>query len=211
MAENETNKSDVPASTAETQQQRWLKYGGNVALSIVVVILLAAAVIWIAQRHGNRVDTTVGRVNSLKPQTINILQDVKSPTKIVALYAEKDANGKPNVYRQPVVDLLSEYDRKGNKIDVESIDPVNSPTKVDSLIAEVTEKYGGEVKKYKEVTDSYRATYDQIKNITSSELAKIQAMGLTDEKAQANLPESVQLAIATVKELPSLLSKSQEA
>ncbi|HEX8522803.1 MAG TPA: hypothetical protein VF669_11140 [Tepidisphaeraceae bacterium] len=205
-----TQNPDKNTHTAETQQQRWIKYGSNVALSVVVVVLLAAAITWIAQSRGSRVDTTTGRVNSLKPQTINILKDNSAKTKLVALYAEKDANNKPNVNRQPVIDLLEEYHRKGKNVEVEVIDPVNSPSKVDGLITEVTDKYGGEVRKYKDVIDVFTSTYKQIKEASTQQLKEIEQRGL-DKVKEDQLPESISLALLTVKELPKFLEQSKES
>ena len=39
----------------ETQKQRWVKYGANVVLTIVIVIALAALVTYAAQRYNRRV------------------------------------------------------------------------------------------------------------------------------------------------------------
>ncbi|HEV8291771.1 MAG TPA: hypothetical protein VGP94_07590, partial [Tepidisphaeraceae bacterium] len=54
----------------ETQQQRWLKYGGNVALMVLAVILIAGLLIWCFQTPylSARVDTTKAGLYSLKPQ-----------------------------------------------------------------------------------------------------------------------------------------------
>src|SRR5215212_10260347 len=107
MTESETTKNENPrvqVLSPQTQHERWVKYGLNVGLSILLVMAIAVIVIILAQWKGGRIDTTVGRVNSLKPQTVNIIKDINTPTKLVALYAEKDAKGQPNTYRQPVVD-----------------------------------------------------------------------------------------------------------
>ena len=120
----------------ETQQQRWLKYGANVALAIVVVVVLATVLIIISQRTRKRFDTTAGKEYSLKPQTINIIKDLKQPVKLVSLYTHpQNASAASTDYAGAVADLLDEYKRSGRNIDVETIDPVTSPTKVDDLIA----------------------------------------------------------------------------
>src|SRR5438552_1837571 len=102
------------SSDYQSQSQRWLKYGANVVLAIVVVMLLAIAVTWLAQRFDHRIDTTSAGLYSLKPQTINIIRDNKHKIRLVSLYSEKDAKQKPNPYAGPVRDLLEEYSRKGS-------------------------------------------------------------------------------------------------
>ncbi len=205
--------SESKNQAPETQHQRWIKYGSNVILSAIVVILLAAAVTYIAQWKGGRIDTTVGRVNSLKPQSINILNQNPQKTKLVALYQQnvlEDGKEIPNPHRQPVLDLLEAYQGAAKNVEFEAIDPVKSPSKVDGLIAEVTEKYGGEVQKYKDAIGAFFKTYDQIRNTTSQQLTEIQNRKI-DKIGDDQLPESVSLALLTVKELPKFLSNSKES
>src|SRR5207245_11682742 len=80
-----------PSPMVESQQQRWLKYGGNVALMIVAVILIAVLLIWCFQTPylSARVDTTKAGRYSLKPQTGNIIKNNKQQIKIVSRYTPK--------------------------------------------------------------------------------------------------------------------------
>src|SRR3954466_3033788 len=121
---------------AETQQQRWLKYGGNVALMTLAVIGIAVLLIWCFQTPylSARVDTTKSGMYSLKPQTVNIIKGTKSQIKIVSLYTPKkqgtpgveedfDARGEATKEQvQAVNDLLEEYRRRCGKIEADSID-----------------------------------------------------------------------------------------
>jgi hypothetical protein len=199
----------------ETQQQRWIKYGANVVLVTVVVILLAGILTYLAQRVGKRIDTTAAGAYSLKPQTTNILRDLKGKTKIVSLYTKEIIEGGksvPSPYAGPVIDLLDEYRRKGKNIEVDAIDPVQNPTKVDALITEVTNKYGGEIKQYKEVLDAYPKTAEQIKAMATAETAKVEplrsqleALEKGDEDAQTTY-----VAIVTVRGLVKELDRTQQ-
>src|SRR5438067_13053721 len=83
----EANPSILPR---ESQKERWVKYGANVALATVVVIVLAIVVIAIGQRTTRRFDMTAGKEYSLKPQTINIIKDLKSPVTLVSLYTHPE-------------------------------------------------------------------------------------------------------------------------
>ncbi len=148
----------------ETQHQRWLKYGLNVVLTTVIMIALAVVLIYLAETRKRRVDTSGQNVNSLKEQTKNILNDLQSNVTLVSLYTRAGTDRSENKvdYTGQVEDLLDEYKRNSKHIEVELIDPVANPTKVDDLIHKVTEKYGGEVKKYKEFVESYPAQYDKM-------------------------------------------------
>src|SRR5688500_2302264 len=137
----------------ETQQERWITYGGNVVLVSVVVLVLAIVIAWLAQEAHARVDTTTARRYSLQPPPADIIKNNQQPETLVSLYTRVKRQNTNVVageednfdYIQPVSDLLEEYKRKGKNIDVEVIDPNEQPTKVDQLIKDVTEKYGGEV------------------------------------------------------------------
>ena len=140
---------------AERQKQRWVEYGANVALVIIVAIALTFFVVAIAQRASRQWDTTSARIYSLKPQTANVIRDLKQKVRIVSLYSTQtkpDARTDPEgrftaqewpTYVQGVADLLQEYKRNSSNIEVELIDPASSPAKVDGLINDVTNRYGG--------------------------------------------------------------------
>src|SRR5688572_16855786 len=71
----------------QTGSERWVRYGTNVVASSMLVIVLAGIVVWGVQRYAKkRFDATGDNTQSLKPQTVAVIQDVKSPVKIVSLY-----------------------------------------------------------------------------------------------------------------------------
>src|SRR5439155_6385021 len=165
------------------------------------------------QRTNRRIDTTASGAYSLKPQTINLIKDLKGKTKIVSLYQKKSAEqaaAERYDYAQPVTDLLDEYRRKGKNIEVDAIDPVANPSKVDDLITEVTNTYGGEVKKYNTVLDAYPKVYKQITDLAAGEVPKIATLPVDnlgeDEDSQTN-----RAALVTVRGLPKQLQNSAEA
>ncbi|MGB7161195.1 MAG: Gldg family protein, partial [Tepidisphaeraceae bacterium] len=204
------NQQPVPP---ESQKQRWVKYGANVALVTIVVIVLAVVATALAQRANRRLDTTAAGLYSLKPQTVNIIKDNKSKIKLVSLYTRNTtAPGQQPTddvdYAQVVDDLLDEYARKGKNIEVESIDPIANPSKVDDLINEVTNKYGGEVAKYKEVIDAYPAAYDKIQKLTGEQVKKVAELSM--DNLGGDDAQGVSLAIATVQQFPDVLKSSEK-
>jgi hypothetical protein len=187
----------------ESQKERWFKYGANVIIASIVVILLAGIVVYLAQRTNKRIDTTATGAYSLKPQTKNILNDIKGKVRIVSLYREEERDARGGMTRSPYVDpvrdLLEEYDRNSNKIDVEYIDPVRNNAKVEQLINDVASKYGGEVQKYKTVIDAYPKTFDQLRAIAAAEAPKIKDLPLD----QLGRDEDSQRAIAAIRQTSS--------
>jgi polyhydroxyalkanoate synthesis regulator phasin len=165
-----------PKFTAETQRQRWMKYGANVALAVVIVLVLAVVLIVIGQRTNHAFDTTADRAYSLKPQTLNILKglDSKEQIRLVSLYTHPQTPGKEATdYAGVVSDLLDEYKHASKNIDVDVIDPITEPGKVKDLIKEVSTKYGGEVKRYSDFLDKTPADFDVLRNFAKSESTKL--------------------------------------
>src|SRR5205823_6522737 len=111
------NTENKPNFIPESQKERWVKYGANVALASVVVIVLAGAFVYLAQKFDRRIDTTAAGLYSLKPQTVNLIKDNKQKIKLVSLYAAKDERQRENAFAGPVRDLLEEYARKGKNIE----------------------------------------------------------------------------------------------
>jgi hypothetical protein len=155
---------------------------------------------------------TQAGISSLNTQTKQILKDLKQNIKIVSLYTNVNppadtAKAKDFVdYAQPVADLLDEYKRYGGgKIEVEVIDPTENPGKVDDLIANVTERYGGEVKAYRDFLDGYTGagkTEEQIKKMLTDEVEKASAISKEDlGAANSKLADVVQQALDTAKSL----------
>ncbi len=175
--------SDTPMGP-ESQHERWVKYGSNVGLSIVVVVVLAGLVVWLSQAQGlhigkwhfgfrKSVDVTSDSSQSLKPQTLAVISDLKTPIKLVSLYPrlkQEKAGSEKTDFQTPVVDLLDKYREKGKNIDVEVIDPVNEPTKLDQWIKELKEKYGSNTKAYHDLlaTDVPK-TLEQFNKLASAE------------------------------------------
>ena len=187
MSESNTkNDKPVPATPVtippgpETQKQRWVKYGANVALASVVVILLGVIFAALAQQSWAKlhVDTTKAGLYSLKPQTKAILRDLKQDVRIVSLYTQtKPRAGREREhvdYATPVADLLEEYERYGGgHVTTEVIDPTQNTGKIDALIAEVTERYGGEVKQYRDFIDGFTQRNEAFQKLLAAETAKI--------------------------------------
>lgn len=193
---NESNGKMTP----ETQKERWIKYGANVALSVIVVILLAGAIIYLGQRRAKRIDTTAAGIYSLKPQTVNLIKDLKQKIKLVSLYQQKDAQGQDMPYAGPVRDLLEEYASKSSNIEVDVIDPVTQPTKADQLVAEAINKYGGATKAYKDFINEFNATtYETLKQLTSAEATAL-ADVKTDALGEDERGQTVAAVVNTVRD-----------
>lgn len=212
----------------ESQKQRWLKYGGNVAIGSVVVIALAVLLIYLAQTSRKRLDLTSGAQMSLKPQTKQIIKDVKQNVRLISLYTaptaadasarsgtESDTDRRARADRaaerqmrfDAVRDLLQEYGRTSDKVRVEQIDPLAEPSKVDALVAELTDKYGGEVAKYREfLNNDYPKAFAAIKKAAGEEADAISKLKFEAADENSELGD-VALAQNTVLGFPAVLDQ----
>jgi hypothetical protein len=193
-----------PTSAIESQSERRLKYGSIVALTILIAIALAVVFVYLSERHPKRVDTTASGLFSLKPQTVNLIKDNPQKIKIISLYTkakppqvQQTSEQTPAMTEAVAVeqaekmsDLLEEYHDKGKNVEVESIDPVANPVKVDQLVNEVTAQYGGQVEKYKafvggedpKQVGSYVAAFEQMVQTLQKPIDAMKAMNTSEVK-----------------------------
>jgi hypothetical protein len=220
MTSESSPESPAPAETAapETQHQRWAKYGSNVALMIVLAVVVSALVIYIVQANDRRLDLSGQGVNSLKPQTINVLHDLGSDVRIISLYSKANVNADANATGpQPVdksayvSDLLDDYRRASSHISTEVIDPSTDKSKVDGLISDLEQRYGKELTAYKQYLDSYAATQKQLMQLTSAESLAVGALPV-DSLGNDKAGQMLQAAISTVqKVIPQRIDTAREA
>ncbi len=205
----------------ETQRQRWIKYGANVLLATVVVISLAVLIIYLVEKKPRRFDTTASGLYSLKPQTLNVIKANQQPITIISLYTtaksgqtddDTDESAITPSVDQPsvVADLLEEYHLRGSHIDTQIIDPANNPTKVDDLIKQVEDQYGGEIKKYRSFADSVPAKYADISKLADAEVAQIKAVFEGTKIDNDQLYQTVRLAAASVEGIPQAMKEGQD-
>ena len=212
MAEQGQQPNPAPATvvTVESQRDRWLKYGTNVGLTVLIVLVLAVVVVYAGQRYNWRRDVTSTGQYSLRPQTVNLVQDLKSPITLVSLYPrmeslpEEDRAGRQDL-AQPVADLLEEYRRNSKNISVELIDPVKEPTRLDALLDRISTQYGGNVKAFKDALEAFLPVVKQLQESAASEVKALEALPLNrmDEESPA-LQTLVQMAYA-LQLLPQLV------
>ena len=192
---NEQHKMTL--APPESQSQRWIKYGANVVLSCLVVIALVVMLTWIAESRAVRIDTTAGGTQSLRPQSVDFIQDLKQPVRIVALYPKLKSDSHEQDYYQPVADLLNEYATKGRNITTEVLDPDTQKDQFNKLVAEVTNKYGGEVKGYKAILETVPDVNKAIDQFVTAEAAKFRALPF-DQVQDQQLQEEIAAAYLTL-------------
>lgn len=206
-------------SQSETQSQRWLKYGVNVALSSVIVVLLACGVVYLAQRNPKRIDTTVAGIYSLKPQTRSVLGATTQKVRLISLYPNPTLEGKTGDARDraeedrsragTVEDLLQEYTKVSRNISIDFIDPERESTKLDTLIEEVTATYGEELKPYKAFLAEFPQFVETFKAFSDTQAKAVSERDFGEIKDR-DIAQTLILMKATITGLAPRLKQSQE-
>lgn len=225
----QTNDQQPTALPPETAAERRLKYGANTAIQILVVLVLAVLGVYLAQTYRGRTNLSTGVMTQLSEPTRNLIKNNSKPIRIISFYtrvqSKEERRGQDDTqinYAQAVDDLLQEYKRYGKNIEVETIDPNAAGTKVDQLIDEVTEKYGGEVKKYRDLLDGFLPPMspegkvipaqgrklhelEQLRQFAADEFPKLEA-ALPERSSDRNLVMTIQLTAATIQSVPANLT-----
>lgn len=197
MSESTEKKSEMTLASPESQKQRWIHYGANVLLSCIIVVALAFMLTWMAESRAARIDTTVGGSQSLRPQSVDYIEHNNLPIRIIALYPKLKGDSQGQDTDQPVADLLTEYQTKGKNITTEVIDPDVEKDKFDKLVAEVTNKFGGEVKGYKAVLDKVPDVNKSLDDFVTAEAAKFRALPV-DQIQDQQLQQEISAAYLTL-------------
>jgi len=214
---SESTEKAVPLPP-ETQRQRWAKYGSNVLLMSVLAIVVAGFVVYIVQSHDRRLDLSGQGVNSLKPQTLNVLHDLNSDVRIISLYSKAEMNAdasatgpRPVDKSGYVSDLLDSYRRASSHISTEVIDPSTDKSKVDHLITDLEQRYGKEITNYKNYLDSYQTTEKQLMQLTTAEAQKAGQLPV-DSLGNDKNGQLLHAAISTIQmELTRRLDTARQA
>lgn len=210
MSENPFN--DSSRTLPENQAQRWIKYGSNVALAIVLVIVLAAFLTYLSQRANARVDTTKGGSLSLKPQTIQVLKQLKQHITLVSLYTHTLTSADETNMGQKVADLLDEYKRHSGNIDVKVIDPLSEKDKLEDLHQQFITKYGSQIKSYKDYLTDWKAQYEQVRKLTNQEAERVRPFAGAETAPTGDEDTPVSAFVRTISEvLPQRLQDAKDA
>ena len=204
------SKKDKPIH--ESQSDRWIKYGSNVVLGVVLAIVLAGLLTWFAQRASARVDMTQNGSLSLKPQTLAVLKDLKQHITLVSLYTRALNDSDENGMATRVSDLLDEYRRHSSNIDVRVIDPVTEKDKLESLHQDFISKYGRQISTYKKFLDNWEKQFDQVKKLTGVEASKMAAFASATNAPDSDAASIVSDFVRTIQQtLPQRLQDARDA
>lgn len=119
------NGEMIPNKTNLIPNIRKFIFSCNTLLIIIIALAVTVVVNLLAARFSYRLDLTKNQMYSLSDQSIKIIQALnKQPNrlKIYAFFRTGDGS------REPVEDLIKQYQKNGAKLDYEFVDPYKNPT-----------------------------------------------------------------------------------
>jgi ABC-type uncharacterized transport system involved in gliding motility auxiliary subunit len=117
----------VKESKSVTALKRRVRGALHVCFDVLVVLLILVCINIIANRYDRRLDTTEAKVNSLVPETVQVIDQIRHPVHITAVIGPND-----RAERESTGNLLELYRRqKRDFITYEIIDPRKNPHRVE--------------------------------------------------------------------------------
>ncbi|MFW5682539.1 MAG: DUF7088 domain-containing protein [Phycisphaeraceae bacterium] len=144
----------APSKTTARPRRRRVLFALNTLLSVSVALALVVLINWLAYRQFFRFDFTELGVYTLSPQTRQVLTDLEQEHEIVTLF---DADAAPLGQRR-VRDLIDEYERQSDAIDVTHLDPNLDIARYDAFASRLRERYADTIAAQQAAIDEARQT-----------------------------------------------------
>jgi len=198
MAIEKQNRSEKPVPEGGlTQKRRWLVFGSNVAVAVLLAAALMVVAVWLSGsllKGRARSDWTVGGRFSLSPRSKALVADLPCPVTITNLYSHTPEIPASEEQWERVQDLLTEYGHASSNITVEAVNPGVDVGGVETLVARLKKRYEKDLAKPKAVVESFTALRKDL-----SDLLTAQAKRLDDAaKAWKDGPQEAVVALRTV-------------
>jgi len=186
--------SSCPAGPGMSQKRRWLVFGANVVVAIMLVTALAIVAVWVSGvmlRGRARADwTTTGRF-SLSPRTKAMLADLPCNITITNLYPRSPDTDEEYGRLQ---DLLSEYSMaQPGKITVETADLAGDPVAVKAVLDRLKLRYAKEAEAPKKAVAAFQAINRELSDLLTAEAKKMDAAAEALDKSAPDAAKGFQI------------------
>jgi hypothetical protein len=205
MALDKTKRSEKPAPEGGmTRKRRWMVFGTNVALAIVLATAITGVVIWISgvALHGRaRSDWTLSGRFSLSPQSRAIAKDLQQDLTITMVYADpanymyesqEDYQKARDEYER-MTDLLQEFSFASGRLKVEHLDPLSTP-QADAFLAKLQKRFGEQLKAKDALLKEFGQFRGDVDKFIGQEVDKVSAFGTAQPPPSEALVEGLQVA-----------------
>ena len=175
---NRTQESAPPKEGGMTQTRRWLVFGSNVAVAIVLATILAAVVVWMSGtllRGRTRSDWTATGRFSLSPRSKNLLADLPCDVRLTNLYSHAPEVPASEEQYQRVQDLLEEYGTASTKVTVEAVNPAVDAGGVEKLVTRLRDRYADELEAPKALVGEFSALHQDLGDAMAAQAKRLNA------------------------------------
>ena len=176
---SEAGRTHAAAEPGMTQKRRWLMFGSNVVVAILLATVLVAGTVWLSEallRGRWRSDWTSSGRFSLSPRTRAMLGDLKQDVTITNLYAYSPEIPESVEQWRRVEDLLTEYAAVNpSRITVESVNPAVDAGGTEQLVERLRKRYAKELEKPKALVDEFDKLGEDVQNFLRSDARRLEA------------------------------------
>jgi hypothetical protein len=178
---SEATQDASAAAGGMTRQRRWMVFGSNVAVMILLATALVAVVVWLSTallRGRVRGDWTAGGRFSLSPRTealLDTLGERNLDVRFTNLYSHTPEIPASEAQWRRVQDMLSEYDMASGRVEVEAVNPALDVGGVEQLIARLTKRYAGQMRKPKRLVAEFQSLHGEIQTLLQDEAKRLGA------------------------------------
>lgn len=180
-----------------TQRKRRIVYSLNVLVAVLVAIAIVVLINWIAYRQYQRFDLTATRKYSLADQTRKVLGQLEGDHRIVTMLQYVDPATVP--YIDQMRDLVDEFGRHSDKVQVDHIRPDLDLAKREALYSDVRQRFADDIQPVADAVDQGLETLTVTHGTMTELLPQLQAVaeqpGLS-ETAAGQFASSVAAALA---------------
>jgi len=160
-----------------TQRGRWLRFGSNVAIAVVLATVLVGVVVWLSVgllRGRARSDWTAAGRFSLSPRSKAFLKDLDADVRMTNLYSHAPEAPASEERYQRVQGLLNGYDMASGRVTVEDVNPVLDPGGVEKLVQRLRDRFASELKKPERlIKKDYEALAGEVAGVLDREAERL--------------------------------------
>ncbi|MBE3070515.1 MAG: Gldg family protein, partial [Planctomycetes bacterium] len=179
MATETPNRSKPLTAAGDggmTQTRRWLVFGSNVALAVVLATILAGVVVWLSGallRGRTRSDWTATGRFSLSQRSRNLLTDLPCDVTLTNLYSHAPEVPASEEQWQRVQDLLAEYGMASPKVTVEAVNPAVDAAAVEKLVDRLRQRYADELEKPRALVGQFGQMREDVDALLAQEAKRL--------------------------------------
>ncbi len=207
-----------PAGVPLSREQRWVRYGSNVAVAIVLAAVLTVAIVWLSVAFiGERwqSDWTASGRYSLSERTQRALETLDTAVSLDFVYPDPDES----VYPTPELlrvdeleydrlkELIDRYAASSDRVTVRVVDPFD-PDEAKAYLSDLQQAFSEDFRRTEDLVQKFQTFRDELDAFINQEIASMQGFTEIEPTPPRGLFVNLQ---AAATELSQLSQEAEEA